>query len=163
MIDLYKLRETASRGLKEYLGIPVVRGNQTAEALPVTETHVVYNVTTVATKNGGTYQQHEDGFDRKLVKSVLSISVISKDYDESMMYATKAREWFDHSGRAWLSEHGVRVQSVTDVTNRDNILSVEYKRKNGFDVFFYVYDEAKSLTETNGLIESAQIAREIKQ
>lgn len=160
MVDLYTLRKTVSQGLKEYLGIPVIRGNQEKE-VPA-HPYAAYNVTTLATKNGGTYQQHEDGTDRKLVKSIMSLSFLAKDYDESMMYASKAREWFDHSGRTWLSERGVIVQSVTDITNRDSILSGEYERKNGFDVTFYVYDEARNLTETNGIIESAKIAHEIK-
>lgn len=160
MVDLYTLRRTVSQGLKEYLGIPVIRGNQEKEA--PAHPYAAYNVTTPATKNGGTYQQHEDGTDRKLVKSIMSLSFLAKDYDESMMYASKAREWFDHSGRTWLSERGIIVQSVTDITNRDSILSGEYERKNGFDVTFNVYDEVKSLTETNGTIKGAQIAHEIK-
>ena len=160
MIDLHEIRKTVSTGLRKYLDIPVIRGNQTARAPQ--HPYAAYNVTTIATKNGGTYQQHEDGIDRKLVKSIMSLSFVCDDYDESVMYATKAREWFEHSGRAWLSERGVIVQSTTDITNRDNILSVEYERKNGFDVVFYVYDEAKSLTETNGFIEGAEIAHEIK-
>lgn len=161
MLDLYSLRKTVSQGLKTYLGITIIRGNQTEET--PAHPYGAYNVTTPASKNAGTYQQHDDGIDRKLVKTTMSISFVCKDYDESVMYAAKAREWFDHSGRAWLSERGVRVQSVTDITNRDNILSVDYERKNGFDVVFYVYDEAPSLTETNGIIESAQIAHEIKR
>ena len=160
MIDLYALRQTVAKGLKAYLGIPVIRGNQKEEA--PAHPYAAYNVTTISTKNGGTYQQHEDGIDRKLVKSIMSLSFVCEDYDESVMYATKAREWFDHSGRAWLSERGVRVQSVTDITNRDNILFVEYERKNGFDVVFHVYDEAPSLTETNGIIEGVDIAHEMK-
>ena len=160
MVDLYALRRTVSQGLKEYLGIPVIRGNQEQEA--PAHPYASYNLTTPATKNGGTYQQHEDGKDRKLVKSIMSLSFLAKDYDESMMYALKAREWFDHTGRTWLSERGVVVQSVTDITNRDNILSAEYERKNGFDVTFYVYDETQSLTEMYGTIEGAKIAHEIK-
>lgn len=138
MIDYNTLKQTVPKGLKEHLGIPIIRGNQTAKA--PAHPYGTYNVTTIATKNGGTYQQHADGIDRKLVRSIWSFSFISDDWDESVGHAIKAREWFEHTGRLWLSDRGITVQSVTDITNRDNILTVDYERKNGFDVVFYVYD-----------------------
>lgn len=159
MIDNKKMRETVGRGLKEHLGIPVIRGNQTAAAPPYP--YAYYNATTIAGKNNGTWQRHADGIDRLMVRSIWSFSFLSADYDESINLAIKARNWFQHTGRAWLAEHGITVQSTTDITNRDNILTVEYERKNGFDVVFYVYDEAENPIGTNGYIESAEIASEI--
>lgn len=156
MIDYKTMRATVARGLKEYLGVPVIRGNQTA-ALP-DYPFASYNITTLAGENNGTYQQHEDGIDRLMVKSIWSFSFLSEDYDESVGLAIKARTWFERSGRAWLAENGVTVQSTTQITNRDNILTVEYERKNGFDVVFYVFDEVESTAGTDGYIESAEIA-----
>lgn len=161
MIKYDYIRETVVSGLQKHIGIPVIRGNQTAPAPAYP--YSTYNVTTIAAANGGTWQQHDDGIDRKLVRSIWSLSFLSDEWDESVGYAIKAREWFEHTGRSWLSQHGITVQSTTDITNRDNILTVEYERKNGFDVIFYVYDEVESLTDTVGTIESAEIAREIKQ
>lgn len=158
MIDYEKMVNTIPKGLKEYLGILIIRGNQTAPAPAYP--YGTYNVTTIAGANNGTWQQHEDGIDRLMVRSIWSFSILSADWDESVNLAIKAREWFQHTGRAWLAEHGIIVQSTTEITNRDNILTVEYERKNGFDVFFYVYDEAKNLTDTYGYIESADIAHE---
>lgn len=156
MIPYKEMRETVAKGLKEYLGVPVIRGNQTASKPDYP--FVSYNVTTLAGENNGTWQQHDDGIDRKQVTSIWSISALSADWDESVCLAIKAREWFDHTGHTWLDEHGYTVQSVTEITNRDNILTVEYERKNGFDVVFYVYDEAENPSETNGYIEGADIA-----
>lgn len=160
MIDFKQMRTTVASGLKEYLGgVTVIRGNQTAKAPAYP--YVSYNLTTPADENNGTYQQHDDGIDRLRVRSIWSLSFLSNDYDESIILATKARDWFLHSGRVWLADHGITVQSATAVANRDNILTVEYERKNGFDVVFYMYDEVENPSKSNGYIESAKIAHEI--
>lgn len=159
MIDLKAMRATLFSGLREYLGIPMIRSDQTAPA-PVYP-YGTGKATTPADANNGTWQQHEDGIDRLLVRSTWSLSFLSDDYDESIMYATKAREWITHTGRTWLSDRGITVQSTTAITNRDNILTVEYERKNGFDVVFCVYDEAKNPSESTGFIEGVEIAHEM--
>ena len=157
MIDLEEMRTSVASGLKKHLGVQVIRADQIAKAPK--HPYVTYNVTTTASKNNGTWQQHDDGIDRKLVRSTWSITVVAADWDESVRLATKARAWFEHTGHTWLSDRGITVQSTTDINNRDNLLSVDYERKNGFDVFFYVYDEEGSpTTET---IEGVEIAHEI--
>lgn len=155
MIDYINIRNEFAKGLQEHLGIQIIRSNQTAPAPK--HPYGTYNVVTIAAANNGTWQQHEDGKDRKLVRSVWSVTILAEDWDESVTLTLKAREWVEHTGRSWLAERGLVVQSVTDITNRDNILSVEYERKNGFDVVFYVYDEVESLTNTSGFIESVDI------
>lgn len=159
MLDLKAIRATLFSGLHEYLGIQMIRSDQTS-ASPAYP-YGTGKATTPAAANNGTYQQHEDGIDRLVVRSIWSLSFLAKDYDESVMYATKAREWITHTGRVWLSEHGIIVQSVTDITNRDNILTVGYERKHGFDVVFCVYDEAENPAKTTGYIEGVDIAHEM--
>lgn len=160
MIPYDEMREDVPKGLSEYTGVPVIRGNQTANKPKYP--FLSYNVTTIASENNGTWQQHDDGIDRKMVRSIWSFSALSDDWDESVSLAIKAREWFDHSGRLYLDEHGYTVQSVTEVTNRDNILTVEYERKNGFDVVFYVYDEVENLSKSTGYIEGANVAHTMR-
>lgn len=159
MIPYEKLTTTIPKGLREHLGVPIIRGNQTAPspAYPFGS----YTVTTIATANHGTWQKHPDGIDRKLVRSIWSLSFVSDDEDESVFLAVKARSWFEHTGRVWLAEHGVTVQSTTDIHNRGNLLTVEYERKNGFDVVLYVYDEVEDPANEYGHIESAEVAHEI--
>lgn len=159
MIPYNKLREVIPAGLSKYLGITVIRGNQTAPAPAYP--YGTYNVTTIASANNGTWEMHEDGIDRKLVKSVWSFSLLSDDWDESVELAIKARDWFDHSGRVWLADNGVFVQSVTGITNRDNILTVDYERKNGFDVTFYVYDEVETVVNIVGTIDNYDFNKEV--
>lgn len=159
MIPYKKLTTDVPTGLREYLGIPVIQGNQTAQAPKYP--YGSYNITTLASANRGTWQVHDDGKHRKLVRSIWSFSWLSDDSDESIEYAMKARNWFEHTGRVWLSDRGITVQSVTEIANRDNILTVEYERKHGFDVVFYVYDETNSFTEDVGYIESVKVTHEI--
>ena len=156
MLDLKSIRVALFTGLSEYLGIKMIRSDQTgpAPAYP----YGTGKATTPAAANNGTWQQHDDGVSRLMVRSIWSFSFLSADYDESVMLATKAREWVSHTGRVWLSDRGIVVQSVTDITNRDNILTVEYESKHGFDVVLYVWDEAQNPAETSGIIEGAEFA-----
>lgn len=158
MIPYDNIREIVAKGLSDYLGIKIIRGNQIGQA--PARPYGTYLVTTIAAANGGTWQEHEDGKDRKLVRSIWSFSFMANEWAESVGYAIKAREWFEHTGRVLLSEKGITVQSTTDVTNRDNLLTVEYERKNGFDVVFYVYDEVDNIAEAIGWIEHAEPTRE---
>lgn len=158
MIPYKELTTAIPKGLREHLGIPVIQGNQTAPAPPYP--YSTYNVTTIATANNGTWQKHPDGVDRKLVRSIWSLSFLSADEDESVFLAVKARSWFEHVGRVWLAEQGVTVQSTTVILNRDNLLTVEYERKNGFDVVLYVYDEVSDPAVAYGYIESAEFNHE---
>lgn len=156
MIDYEKYRPAVAKGVSDYVGVPVIRSDQNA---PVeAKDYLTYTITTIAGKNNGTWQQHADGVDRLMVTSVWSITSISGDWATSVNNAVKAREWITHVGRAALSAAGITVQSATDINNRDNVLTVEYERKNGFDVVFYVYDAVENPT---GIIESADLIREM--
>lgn len=158
-MTLKEMRETILTGLREHLGIKMIRADQTspAPAYP----YGTAKATTPAGANNGTYQKHEDGIDRLMVQSIWSFSFLSKDYDESVSLALKARQWFLHTGRVWLSDRGITVSSATEINNRDNILTVDYESKHGFDVFFYVYDEAENPAEATGYIESAEVSHNI--
>ena len=138
MIDYENLRLTVAKGLKDYLGCPVIKSNQTAEAPPYP--YVSYTFTTLMTENKGTYGEYEDGNARKPVNSIISVTAQSDDSIESVTLANKAREWLDYAGTVYLNDNGVIVQSVGTVTNRDNVLTVGYEYKNGFDAVFWLFD-----------------------
>lgn len=138
MVDIELLRAVVAKGLKQYLGCPVIKSNQNAP--PPEYPYCSYTVTTVATENNGTYGEWEDGVARKGVNTVWSITVQSDDSVESVTLANKAREWLDYAGTVYLNDNGVVVQAVTSVTNRDNVLTSEYEYRNGFDCFFWCYD-----------------------
>lgn len=156
MIHYSNIREVVPKGLADYLKVPVIRGNQTspAPAYP----YLCYNVTTLATANNGTWQKHTDGIDRKLVRHIWSVTALASDHEQSVELAMGARNWIENVGRLYLKDNGITVQSVTQITNRDNVLSVGYEYKNGFDVIFYAFDEVEA-PDADNFIETVDVSR----
>lgn len=138
MIDIENMRMVVVKGLKKYLNCPVIRSNQAAEAPPYP--YLSYTVTTLMSANNGTYGEYDDYKARKPVTSIWSITAQSDDNIESVTLANKAKNWLDYVGTVFLNDNDVIVQSTTNVTNRDNVLTSEYEYKNGFDVVFWGFD-----------------------
>ena len=155
MIDYDGLRRAVVTGLKAYLGVPIVRSNQNEDMPPYP--YISYTVTTLASANKGTYGKYADGVDRKPVTQTWSITALASDNTESVTLACKAREWLDYVGTTYLSDKKVDVQSVGNITNRDNFLTTGYEYRNGFDVFFWLYDEVGSPVENDGYIETVEL------
>lgn len=155
MIDYEGIRQTVVQGLRDYLDCPIIRSNQTGK--PPKYPYISYTITTPKSENKGTYGVCEDGYDRKQVRQIWSITALSDDNSESVMLACKASEWLDHVGTTYLYDNDVRVQSVGNVVNRDNILTIEYEYRNGFDVFFNVFDVVENPIERSGYIETVNI------
>lgn len=152
MIDYERIRLTIAKGLKEYLQCPVIRSNQNEN--PPDYPYVSYTIRIPTSENKGTYGEYEDGIDRKEVTQTWSITILSKDSSESVILAQKAREWFDRVGNIYLNDNDIIVQSVGEVDNRDNFLTIEYEYRQGFDVVFSLVDEVK---REIGTIESVTI------
>lgn len=153
MVNIEELRKIVKQSLEQYIGCPVVRSNQNA---PMPKyPYCAYTVTTPATENNGTYGEYDDGVARKPVNTVISFTVRSDDNIESVTLANKARDYLDYAGITHLNDNGVIVQSVTSVSNRDNVITCEYEHANGFDCYFWCFDEAEAASKTNGTIEHA--------
>ena len=159
MIDYENLYKTVTSGLEKYLGCTVRRSNQNKK--PPAYPYVSYTITTLMSENKGTYGEYDDGFDRKQVTQTWSISALSDKNEESITLACKAREWLDHVGTVFLNDNNVYVQSVGSITNRDNILTIEYEYKNGFDVVFTLFDVVENPNAEAGYIETVSINGEI--
>ena len=155
MFDYENIRTVIVKGLKKYLNCPVIRSNQSAEPPPYP--YVSYTITTLMSANNGTYGEYEDGIDRKSFTQTWSISALSNDNTESVMLAVKAREWLDRVGAVYLRDNNVIVQSIGSITNRDNILTVDYEYKNGFDVVFWLFDEVTGTTESEEIIKEISL------
>lgn len=155
MIDFNNMRQAIVKGLSAYLGCPVIRSNQNAPLPPYP--FISYTVTRPMNENKGTYGEYEDGTARKSFTQTWSITALSDDNLVSVELATKAREWFDFAGTLYFDDNDIDIQSVGGVTNRDNVLTVEYEYKNGFDVFFTVDDVINIDYEQTGWIEEATI------
>ena len=141
MVNTDNIRSTVVKNLKEYLGIPIVRANQTAKMPEMP--YGRYTITTIATANNGTYGEYEDGVARKPIKQHWSLIFESEKYEEAVSYANKARTWFDYVGTTILNDNDVIVENVGAIGDRSNLLTVEYQYSYGFDVTFWAYDEVE--------------------
>lgn len=159
MIPYAKNETVVVSGLAKHLGITIRRTNQTAPAPDYP--YGSYTVTTLASSNNGTWQRHPDGKDRMLVRSIWSLSFLADENDKSVELAIKARDWLEHTGRTYLKDNEIIVQSTTEITNRDNLLTSGYEYKHGFDVAFYVYDEVDNPVEQTGYIETTEIPHKV--
>lgn len=160
MYDYENLRVTVASGLTKYLNCPVIRANQNEAPPPYP--YCSYTITILESENKGTYGVYPDGKDRKPFTQTWSITVQSDDDTQCVMLVNKAREWLEHVGRLYLNDNGVIVQSVGGISNRDNILTVEYEYKKGFDVVFWCMNEVDNPTAATGeYIESVELGKSV--
>ena len=157
MIDYKKLRTTVVSGLKEYLKCPVIRNNQNAE--PPAYPYVSYTITTPVGANRGTHGIYDDGKARKLVTCIMSITAQSDDDIECITLANKAHDWLDYVGAVYMDDNDIVVQSVGNITNRDNVITAEYEYKKGFDCTFSLFDEVE--IPDNGTIETLTLEEDM--
>lgn len=156
MIDFDNMREKIVSGLRTYLNCPVISQNHDGEtpAYPF----ISYTVTRLMSQNNGTYGEYEDGIDRKPVTQTWSISSHTRNNPQSVQLICKAREWFDRVGTQYLNDNNVIVQSIGGVTNRDNLLTIGYEYRNGFDIDFWIFDEVENPIISDGsTIETVDI------
>ena len=157
MFDYDGLRRAVATGLSKYLGCPVVRSNQNEN--PPSYPYVSYTIITLMSENKGTYGIYEEDngvIERKPFTQTWSITIQSDNNSESINLAIKAQEWLDKVGKVYLDDNNVIVQSVGNITNRDNFLTTGYEYRNGFDVVFWLMNEIKCDTEQ---IEKTQISK----
>lgn len=139
------IKSIVAGGISAYTGKPVVFSKQNEE-MPEYP-YISYTITTHASGNNGTYEEYADGLKRKLVTQIWSITSNSDDYQEAVSLAEKAREWLDLIGTTILSDNNIVVQSVGDITDRSNVISIDYQYGFGFDCFFYVFDEIRPVDD----------------
>lgn len=155
MIDLNNTREIIVTALTEYLGIKIIRSN-TASPLPKYP-FASYTIRTLLQNQAGTWGEYDDGKDRIPASQIWSITVQAKGNAESMDLTLKAYDFFCHAGRWILKDKNIVVSNVSEITNRDNLLTVGYEYKNGFDVTFGFMNEIESDIENTGYISEADI------
>lgn len=155
MIDLNNIREVVVTALKAYLGIEVIRSNTTAPFPKYP--FVSYTIRTLLSNQPGTWGEYDDGKHRIPASQVWSITIQAKDSAESMDLTLKAYDFFCHDGCPILKDSNIVVSNVSEITNRDNLLTVGYEYKNGFDVSFGIMNETENTLENTGYISEADI------
>lgn len=154
MIKHGEIQTYITEALKAYLGCEVVLANQTA---PIPSyPYVSFTVITSMTANNGTYGEFVEGntlVKAKEIQQIWSFTVQSDDSTESAVIANKAYDFFDCVGTIQLNENGIVVQRIENITNRDNLLTIEYEYRNGFDVTFSFMNEiASEIEEIDNII-----------
>lgn len=157
MIDHRRNELIIIEGLKKYLyneirPCELVRQNQVAQVPPYP--YGSYTVTTPVSASGGTYSHAEDGTWYRSVLQTWSFTFQSDDQEEAMALAMKTYDFFTAAGLTLLSDNGITVRRVRDVTTRDNMISIQYEHRNGLDVTFGLLSSIEPDENYFGTIES---------
>lgn len=134
--------QTVTEGMKQALSgertCEIVKSNITTRAPPYP--YVSYTVTSRRNPAGGTDGRLSVGVYVKNYTQVWSVTVQSDRDEEAGRIAGKLHAWFQRTGRLYLCDNGITVQSVEPVGNRDHLLTVRYEYRRGFDVKFTCQD-----------------------
>lgn len=158
MIDHRANEIVIVESLKEYLSTDfrpceVVRSNQVAPspAYP----YVSYTVTTPVSEMRGTYSEAEDGTLYRDATQIWSFTAQSDDEDEALNIGMKLSDFFTASGIILLADKGITVRRVTNLTSRDNLLTIQYEYRKGLDVTFgFLYSISAEDQPFRNVIES---------
>lgn len=154
MIEQVKINTIITEGLRRACGCEIVKSNTTAKMPP----YPYISFTILTTENQkGTYS----GQDVKAIpaKQTWSFTVQGDRDDEALETAMRARDWLEENGRLHLNDRGIIVQSIGAITSRDNMLTIEYEYRKGFDMVLSLVNVVE-MPETE-TIEQVNIEEEI--
>jgi len=156
VIDYKAKKDVIVNSLQEWLKqkgytCPVVLANQVT---PVPEyPYISFTVINPIVENRKGYSV-TGGTRFKPLSQIWSFTVQSDKNTESVEIALHAYDWFASAGLEYLGDNGIAVQRIGNINNRDNLLSIEYEYRNGFDVTFSIIS---TVDDTTGVIEEAII------
>ena len=78
--------------------------------------------------------------------------------NEAQMVAMKAKDWLEESGRLYLNDNGIVVQSVGAITSRDTLLTIGYEYRKGFDAVLSIMNAVED--QDIETIDQAEIKKE---
>lgn len=136
--------------------VTLVRRNQVG---PMPEyPYIAYTVITPKKEKGGTYSVDWDGSLVQPFIQVWSFTVQSDEEEECTEIAMLAHDWLIQVGNTYLSDRGIVVQTAAAISNRDNLLTLQYEYRQGFDATFALLNRiVKRPEEVDGWIDEAPI------
>lgn len=142
--------------MKRALGCEVIASNQTGPS--PSYPYVSFTVTTPVVSDGKGWARDRDGREFKDLAQIWSFTVQSEDPFQAAQIALDAYEWLStESGNLYLAERGIVVQGLGNIGNRDNLLSIQYEYREGFDVTFLLRHTSKeTVFDVAGAIETIE-------
>jgi len=162
LIDVRGIETTVVNGLGKFVGCPVIASNQTAPAPKYP--YISHTITTAFVSDAKGFCVADDGRRFKQFNQVWSFTSQSDNDIESLFVALKIKNYFDLAGKTYLNDNGIVVVRTGNVSNRDNIITINYEYRNGIDVTFRLLDIIeKSDAETAGYIENVEFNKENRE
>lgn len=155
MIDQKKIESTIVNGLQDYLGCPVILANQHSPA--PSYPYVSFTVTSLKTANNGAYGTEYNGVFYKHFKQRWSFTVQSDDDNQCSEITLKTYDWFSLVAVTFLSDNEIYIERLEDISNRDNLITIQYEYRRGFDVTFVIMDVIEPDFE---IIESVHLGKD---
>lgn len=141
--------------LKQVLHCEIVKSNQIHKKPPYP--YVSFTITTPVRAEEGTYCEAEDGTRYRDLLQTWSITVQSNKDNEANELAMKAFDWLQVQGDLYLKDNNIVVADISDITNRDNMISIDYEYRYGFDVTFrMVHEIAMTQEEQENTIQEIE-------
>lgn len=150
MIDQKKLNKDLIGCLEHVCGCSIIPANTTKPAPPYPYgTFTILRTETVK----GTYHNRS----WQPMRQTWSLTFNTKDDGQGMELAMKARDYLEEGGRIELYDRNISVSSVGSIDSRDNMITIEYEFRKGFDFILMLANE---ITEEPPVIEKADIKKE---
>lgn len=138
MIDQQHIETTIINELQNYLNCPVILANQHSPAPPYP--YVSFTITSLKNENHGTYGTLSDGRYYKPVRQTWSFTVQSDNDIQCSEIALNAFDWFSLIAVTYLADNEIYIERLEDIANRDNLITIQYEYRRGFDVRFVIMD-----------------------
>lgn len=159
MIDQKQINKVMINALKEVCGCEVIRANQSA-MLP-DYPFVSYNIVNPLISKNRSYAEYADRREKEITQ-VWSITVQSDTDAEALVIVMTARDWLEETGFLVLQDAGIAVRKVGEITNRDNLISIDYEYRKGFDFTLALINRIEiAREELENYIEMAELKGEI--
>lgn len=138
MIKHSDIRDKLVSGLYEYMNLLVVQSSSIGEQPKYP--FITYSVSSPYIQLGHTERytetEQEDSVNRFVehYEQSYSFTVASKDEDEAMDLCLKAIQYFKLYGVDYLKDNHIVVVNISNIQARDNMITINYERRYGFDV-----------------------------
>lgn len=153
------VRNALIKGLHDYMNMLVIQSSTIGD-MPKYP-FITYTVTSPYLRLGQdeeyTKKENSNYQNRHVLhhERVFSFTITAKDEDTAMDKCMQAMRYFRNDGVLELKDKGIAIVEISNVTARDNFITIDYDRRYGFDVRIRLADE--EVRETTDIIEQINL------